>query len=313
MACCGTREALAVSREAPAVTLLESGLEWGAHALQNQLATELPGLQVQVQMSVDSTNTRLLERCRALDGAPFEPHLLIAEDQTAGRGRLGRTWISAPGASLTFSLAMLLPRAELSGLSLAVGVALAEALDVPGAAPPRVLLKWPNDLWLRGAPGDAHPVGRKLGGVLIETASCGAQRIGVIGVGLNVLPLAVPDPSSGVACLQEIDPRISAPQALHRLALPLVRALRRFQSEGFAAFEQAFARRDLLFGHDVAAAALHGVAQGVVASSGALRLRCGVGAHVQWHDIVSGEVSVRLQPAPAKELRCGQTAPHTSC
>ncbi len=295
------------------MTLLESGLDWGAPALQSELAPDLPGLQVQVRTSVDSTNTRLLERCRAADSAPFEPHLLIAEDQTAGRGRLGRTWISAPGASLTFSLAVLLPRAELSGLSLAVGVALAQALDAPSASPPRVLLKWPNDLWLRGAPGDAHPVGRKLGGVLIETANCGAQRVGVIGVGLNVLPLAVPDPSSGVACLQEIHPRISAPQALHRLALPLASALRRFQSEGFTAFEEAFARRDLLFGHDVVAATLHGVAQGVVASSGALRLRCGVGTHVQWHDIVSGEVSVRLNSPPAIDLHCGQAAPHTSC
>ena len=74
------------------------------------------------------------------------PCLLVAERQTAGRGRHGRPWRSTPGASLTFSLAWPLTRADLSGLSLAVGVALADALDA--TATPRIGLKWPNDLWL---------------------------------------------------------------------------------------------------------------------------------------------------------------------
>ena len=296
------------------MTTPASGVDWGAQALEHELAADLPGLQVQVRASVDSTNTRLLELCRAFDGAQFEPVLLVAENQTAGRGRLGRAWHATPAASLTFSLALPLQYAQLGGLSLAVGVVLAEALDAPCAAVPRLLLKWPNDLWLRGAPGDAHVIGRKLGGVLIETVSCAAQRIGVIGIGLNVLPLAVPDPSSGVAWLQEIHPQLSAPQALHRLARPLVRALRRFEREGFAAFEERFAGRDLLFGHDVVTGALHGVAQGV-ASNGALRLRCGVGPQALLHEIVSGEVSVRLHAVPREELHSGHAAPapHTPC
>ncbi len=296
------------------MTLLACGIAWNAAALQRDLATELPGVRVQIQASVDSTNTRLLELCRVFDGAQFEPVLLVAEEQTGGRGRLGRTWHSAPGASLTFSLALPLQCAQRSGLSLAVGVALAEALDAPRAAAPRLLLKWPNDLWLRGAPGDAQPVGRKLGGVLIETVSCGAQRICVIGVGLNVLPLAVPDPSSGVACLQEVHPHIDAAQALHRLAAPLVRALRHFERDGFAGFEARYAARDVLFGRDVVAGALQGVAQGV-AANGALRLRSSEGPGAQWHDVVSGEVSVRLHPTPADPLRSGHAAlaPPTPC
>ena len=118
----------------------------------------------------------------------MQPCLLVAEEQTRGRGRLGRGWIASAGASLTFSLALPLAPEEWSGLSLAVGLALAEALDpmVQPGAPPRIGLKWPNDLWLVDGPGR----GRKLGGILIETVSVGHRRMCVLGVGLNVLPQA---------------------------------------------------------------------------------------------------------------------------
>src|SRR4051812_25393713 len=106
-----------------------------------------------------------MRRARA---GEMDPVLLVAERQTSGRGRLGRGWRSAPGESLTFSLGLKLGPADWSGLSLAVGVSLAETLH------PRIQLKWPNDLWV----GD-----RKLGGILIETASFGngaqAQRYAV--------------------------------------------------------------------------------------------------------------------------------------
>ena len=99
----------------------------------------------------DSTNTQLLERARLarprrvagdVRAAAYgrragdtQPCLLVAEHQTGGRGRLGRVWQSAPGASLTFSLALPLTASDWSGLSLAVGVALAEALDAVPATP----------------------------------------------------------------------------------------------------------------------------------------------------------------------------------
>ena len=159
------------------------------------------------------------------------------------------------------------------------------------------MLKWPNDLWLVDALGGSGQagVGCKLGGVLIETLSRGVQRIAVIGVGLNILPLVVSEPGSGVAWLQEIDARASAPNTLHRIAPPLVRALRRFERDGFAAFQQRYQVRDLLFGQTVVAGDLHGVAQGVT-PSGALLLRSDAGLAQRVHHIVSGEVSVRLQP-----------------
>jgi BirA family biotin operon repressor/biotin-[acetyl-CoA-carboxylase] ligase len=243
-------------------------LHWGAETLWRELGTLLPGLSVEVVASADSTNTRLLERARLSSGrrnapvttpgqldsaqAPWDaptPHgrrnddthpcLLVAEQQTSGRGRLGRVWHASAGVSLTFSLALALRPPAWSGLSLAVGLALADALDPPvDEAPVRIGLKWPNDLWLLDGLGR----GRKLGGVLIETVVVGEQRMSVVGVGLNVLPQPVAlDLSSGYACLQELQPDASAPDTLRRVALPLVHALQRFEREGFAPFAPGFA------------------------------------------------------------------------
>jgi BirA family biotin operon repressor/biotin-[acetyl-CoA-carboxylase] ligase len=291
-------------------------LHWDSEALWQELAPLLPGLSVEVLASVDSTNTRLLERARLSSGqrhAPAttpgeldahrvsgdaatphsrrdgdtQPCLLVAEVQTQGRGRQGRTWHGSAGRSLTFSLALPLDPPAWSGLSLAVGVALAEALDPAGAAPPRIGLKWPNDLWLLDAPGR----GRKLGGILIETLAVGERRMAVVGVGLNVLPQALSaELPTGFACLQELQPQIDAPQALHRVAPPLVRALQRFERDGLAPFVAAYRRRDLLFGQPVSTTfpgAPEGVAEGID-EQGALRVRAG-----ELHALVSGEVSVR--------------------
>jgi BirA family biotin operon repressor/biotin-[acetyl-CoA-carboxylase] ligase len=101
-----------------------------------------------------STNADLLAWVReAPADSVLAPRALVAERQSAGRGRLGRAWESTPGASLTFSLAWPFAAGiDLSGLSLAVGVALAEALDPRPGAALRIGLKWPNDLWLVAAP-----------------------------------------------------------------------------------------------------------------------------------------------------------------
>ena len=200
-------------------------------------------------------------------------------------------WHASPGASLTFSLALPLAPREWSGLSLAVGLALADTLDPPAdGRAPRLGVKWPNDLFLL-----EHAGVRKLGGILIETVAAGARRLVVIGVGLNVLPLAGSDGTGSFACLQEIDPDATAPQVLSRVALPLVESVRRFEREGFAAFARAFVGRDLLRGHAVRTThpdVPEGVALGV-SDSGELRIRTTAGTV---RDIASGEVSVQLQP-----------------
>ena len=273
-------------------------LDWRGDALQRAVAPHCPGLEFQVLAQVDSSNSRLLEVIRSSAEPRQAPLLLVAEHQSSGRGRQGRRWASQHGASLTFSLGWPLQAHDLSGLSLAVGVALADALDPRGGSAPRIGLKWPNDLWLLdGAPASGRTggaPGRKLGGILIETLHRGAQCFAVIGIGLNIRPVEVDEPSSGVACLQEVDPGLDAPRALQRVAPPLVRALREFEATGFAAFVARYRDRDLLFGRDVRAGTLNGVADGV-AANGALRLRRPEGMQI----IVSGEVSVRLTDAGA--------------
>jgi len=295
----------------------EPSMHWGAETLWEQLLPLLPGLSVEVVRSVPSTNTALLARARvspelevtdsdvqvrrSVESAAFgrravdvAPCLLIAEHQTAGRGRQGRSWQSAAGASLTFSLGVPLRVADWSGLSLAVGVALCEAIETirtPASGAPRLGLKWPNDLWL-GAPGEG---GRKLGGLLIETVAAGSQRLAVIGVGINIEPFAADTVTTGFACAQELDPAITAPALMARVALPLVQAVQLFGEVGFGAFEARFAACDLLVGKTVTTTSPdlpEGVAQGV-SSHGALRLATASGVR----EVSSGEISVRVAPA----------------
>ena len=294
----------------------EQTLQWGAEALWQQLEPLLPGLSVEVVHSTISTNTALLDRARVVQESELEagnvqvrrsvesgafgrrsvdvqPCLLVAENQIGGRGRQGRSWKSAPGASLTFSLSLPLASSDWSGLSLAVGVALADALDAQPTTPDglRIGLKWPNDLWLVA---DGHE-GRKLGGVLIETVAAGPQRLVVIGVGLNVLPFSADDFASGFASLHELDPACTAPAALAQVMVPLVLALKRFEAEGFAAFAARFEARDLLRGLAVRttqADAIDGVAQGV-SEHGELLVQTDAGLK----RVSSGEVSVRLRGA----------------
>ena len=262
-------------------------------AWRDALQAVCPDLAVEVVALTASTNTDLLEGLRRGD---TEPRLRVAEHQTGGRGRHGRGWRAERGASLTFSLALPLARSDWSGLSLAVGVALADALDA--AEPPRVGLKWPNDLWVLDAPGQ----GRKLGGVLIESVATSAKpRMVVIGVGVNLRPLAAADAQdAALASLDELEPSVDATAALARVAPALVRAVQRFDAQGFAAFHAAYARRDGLAGHAVRTThpqAAAGVALGV-SPSGALVVRTVDGARVE---VTSGDVSVR--PAAAALLR----------
>lgn len=274
-----------------------SPLRWPAEALWQAIDPILPGFTVEVLPQIDSTSSELMRRARAGLAAPT---LLVAEEQTAGHGRMGRGWRSSGQASLTFSLGLALNPADWQGLSLAAGLAVAESLHEG------IALKWPNDLWQQG---------RKLGGILIETTTLpggadagGAGRYVVIGIGLNIAPAQqvlqalthepdapdAPDAPavSGVppAWLQSLLPGITAPAALERVALPLVRAVQAFAHVGFAPFEARFAARDALAGLAVRLSdGTQGQAEGVDAT-GALRVRTAAGVQ----RITSGEISVRL-------------------
>lgn len=275
-------------------------MHWPAEALWEAIAPQLPGFSVEILPSVDSTNSELMRRARS---GHADPILLLAEQQTAGRGRLGRQWLSQPGDSLMFSLGLPLAPADWSGLSLAVGLSVAESLQpaLPAhGSQPRLGLKWPNDLWLSGPGGDY-----KLGGILIETASfAGAQpqhaapsttgptpRYVVIGIGLNVRPpadsaaLSVP-----AASLQMLDPALDAPGALQCIVPPLLASVQAFVRSGFAPLQTRFAARDVLRGRSVVLSnGDSGTACGV-ASDGALLVENAQG--LQQH-ITSADVSVR--------------------
>jgi BirA family transcriptional regulator, biotin operon repressor / biotin---[acetyl-CoA-carboxylase] ligase len=307
----------------------EKSLQWSAQALWQQLEPLLPRLSVEVVHRTVSTNTALLERARAVPdsrnmqahpetGQAFvkrsiesgafgrrsidlQPCLLVAEHQSGGRGRHGRAWQSNAGASLTFSLGLPLGMKDWSGLSLAVGVILCEAFDNVATEPDKPAvhmgLKWPNDLWLTNSAMDTPGTGRKLGGVLIETVSAGEQRLAIIGIGLNVLPFDTHELNTGFASLREIAPTLTAPQALARVALPLVQGLKLFEREGFAAFAERFAARDVLNGHKVCTThpdLPEGLACGVSAQ-GELLVQTNTGRITH---LASGEVSVRIAPPP---------------
>ena len=286
-------------------------LRWPAEAIWEAASPLLPGFTVEVLPEIDSTNTELMRRARQ---ARTEPVLLVAQSQIAGRGRLGRSWVSGatqaqagadqvraanpnPNAhaatlpSLTFSIGLPLAAADWSGLSLAVGVSLALSLHAD------IRLKWPNDLWVNDC---------KLGGILIETtplreaaqaeyastrpyAPAVPARYVVVGVGLNIALPQAPGLSTPPAALQTLLPAIDAPQALGRVAVPLLQTLKRFEAVGFAPFVSAFAARDALAGRDVTLSdGTIGVAGGVD-EGGALRVRTAQG----WVSVNSAEVSVR--------------------
>ena len=147
-------------------------------------------LALDVVPSTGSTNADLLARAAADPGSP-EGLVLVAEEQTAGRGRLGRSWSSVTGASLTFSVLLrpaAVPPARRGWLTLLTGVAVASAVRSVGCV--GAVLKWPNDVLA----GD-----RKLAGILAEQSPDGSAV--VIGTGLNVdaAPSELPVSAAGLA------------------------------------------------------------------------------------------------------------------
>jgi BirA family transcriptional regulator, biotin operon repressor / biotin---[acetyl-CoA-carboxylase] ligase len=185
---------------------------------------------IEILPQVASSNTLLLER--AGQAAPAGS-VLAVELQTAGRGRMGRTWHSGLGSSLTFSLLWRFDCGlnALSGLSLAVGVAIVRALNRLGAQ--GVQLKWPNDIFA--------PQG-KLGGVLIEAQGdmLGPSAV-VIGIGLNfTLPASLaPQIGQPASALNEIcEAMPTRNQLLAILLRELARVLQQFAQGGFAVFRE---------------------------------------------------------------------------
>lgn len=241
--------------------------------------------RVDIFTELDSTNTYL--KALAQDGAPSGT-VCLAEMQRAGRGRLGRVWVSPFASNLYLSLLWRFAAgpASLAGLSLVAGVALVRALK--DFVPEGLGLKWPNDVQWQG---------RKVAGVLIEMAgeSAGPSHA-VIGIGVNV---RMPDASAAeigqpwtdlVRCLGEPPSRNVLAAAILE---SLIETLRVFESEGLPPFLDAWREHDVVAGKSVQ---LHlpngmitGEAQGIDAN-GALVLRIGD----ELRRFASGEISLRM-------------------
>ena len=261
-------------------------------ALPASLARSLGTLEIHWEL--DSTSSELLRR--GAQAADFS--VLLAETQTAGRGRRGREWLSPPGLNLYLSCLKRFEQgfAALAGLSLAIGVIVLRALETLGIA--GAGLKWPNDLLAVAAPDSRDGPGGKLGGILVELSGeyqgpCAA----VIGIGLNLRLTSALREQAGQPACDLATLAGGAPPDRNRVAAALIEALvdglRQFERDGFAAFVADYARHDLLRDQSLQLSGALGGFDGVgvgVDARGALQVRMADGG-VRLVD--SADVTVR--------------------
>ena len=244
--------------------------------------------KMEIFFEVESTNQYLLDRAREDEAS--RPRACLAETQSAGRGRGGRSFHSAPGGGVLLSLLwpLALPPAELMGLSPAIGVAVARVLEAEGVE--GVGLKWPNDVLVRG---------RKASGILLEI---GQDRRGggvlVAGIGINVRL----DRASAGAIDQpwtDLHRSLGRTPSRNRIAGRVidhvVHAIRLYMERGFHPFRGPYRERDWLEGKALRVEASprewHGIGRGVDERGALLVEEQG---HVT--ALLSGDVSVRAAP-----------------
>jgi BirA family biotin operon repressor/biotin-[acetyl-CoA-carboxylase] ligase len=264
-------------------------------AVSAQLRTQTLGRPLLFFREVDSTNRQLA--MRAPDTA--EGMTLVADHQTAGRGRMGRAWFSPAGANVYLSV-LLRPQvnlAQIATLPLVVGCVVARAVAKLAAEVP-AKIKWPNDL---------HVNGRKLGGILCEMAAetDGVQHV-VVGIGLNVnlrrsrLPTAIARSATSLAI--ETAHKFSRAEVVAEILNQLEPAYADWCVEGLEPFLPEIAALDLLKGRftrveQTGKQTVEGIADGINVD-GTLRLRQPDGSHLA---VCSGDAHVVPQHKPAKE------------
>ncbi len=205
----------------------------------------------------------------AAEGAP-DFSLVVAEEQTSGRGRMGRSWFTPPGAALALSLIIRPVAAEKENIALFSGLGALGLLDVLGSLGIAAQIKWPNDVLIRR---------RKVAGILAETVWMGAEADSVVlGMGINVFPASVPPPENlnfPATCIQS---EYAAPvDRLDLLKRLLEAILRRRASLGSPEFIRAWESALAFRGETVQvwqgdADPLHGQIEGLE-TDGSLRLR----------------------------------------
>jgi len=220
----------------------------------------------------DSTNAEAMRRALAGDrGALW----VLADRQTAGRGRAGRTWASAPGnllASLLIETGC--PQARAGQLSLVAGVAVVDAIVKAGSPVPGLRLKWPNDILIGSA---------KAGGILVESSTLGSGRglQAVIGVGLNLASVP-PGLEAGATNLAAHGLSLSPRGTLCFLAETMDAWLKTWnEGEGFAAVRAGWLARAGAVGERLTVHSAEGFMEGRFAGlddEGALLIACDDGA-----------------------------------
>lgn len=236
------------------------------------------GLGAPLVLLDETTSTNDDAKRAARGGAPHGA-TWVAERQTAGRGRQGRTWVAAPGDALLVSVLVRTPcpPAHVPQLALAAGLAVrdAVALAAPGV---EVRVKWPNDVVVDG---------RKLAGVLVEGVSTGSRVDAiVVGVGVNVraFPPEMADRATSIDWLSGAS--TDRARLLVELLVALDRDLALVAARGVASVRARLAAADALLGEAVTSDAGSGVAVGID-DDGRLVVRGDDGAVMRWS---SGEV-----------------------
>ena len=268
------------------------------------LKTRTLGRRIEYLATVDSTNRAAGELAR--QGA-VEGTVVVADAQTAGRGRMGRQWVSPPGANLYFSV-LLTPNVEparVPQLALVAAVAVHEAIAAccPEAA---ALIKWPNDILVGG---------RKVAGILCE-ASMEADRVHrvILGIGINVNGASVPRELRAIATTlrSEGGQEVSRPALLGAVLNHLEPRYRSWLREGsLTGLLAYYERHSALDGRQVSAENLSGVVRGTargITPTGELVLQTAAGALVH---LLAGDVHLLPQAAPP-EVRPGRRAKSTA-
>jgi BirA family biotin operon repressor/biotin-[acetyl-CoA-carboxylase] ligase len=243
--------------------------------------------RVDTAWTLGSTNTVLMERPYPRVGTG---EALLAEYQTAGRGRRGRTWLAPPGGAICLSFSWVfaeVPR-DLGALGLVIGVCALQALQRLGVV--GVGLKWPNDLLIKD---------RKLGGILIELrAESSGPACVVIGIGLNVAlgaPLLEQIAATGLAPVDLVSAGLKGARrnaVAAGLISSFVEGLLEFERDGLKGFVQRWMDADVLRGRPVAVTGATGFTKGVARGidlEGALLVETPQGLL----RFISGDVSVR--------------------
>ncbi len=236
-------------------------------------------MHIEFVSSIDSTNSELMRRAAMSD---YSTACLVAKEQTAGRGRLGRAWLSDNHA-LTFSIGLPLAPLDWSGLSLVVGLSIAESLHE------RIQIKWPNDLWVDG---------QKLAGILIETTTMKHaepnQRYAVIGIGINIeAPQAASkqaqmDSKASPIGLRDLLHNATSESTLQLILQPLIDTITHFEQHGWKPYAASFAKRDALAGTSIKLSSGMAGQYAGIGAGGALMLQTAKGLE----SIISHEVSV---------------------